>query len=151
MLPQPTSVYAASKLAAEHVSLAYRREHKLDVIALRLSWTYGRGRRTPTMLGAILEAALAGAEARFAAHPDDLTHYLHVDDAVAGLFAAARTVALDEVVFNITAGTGVPMSHIMETVAQLRPGARLSLEGVRADGAGPTAIDNALAARILDF
>ncbi len=150
-LPQPTSVYAASKLAAEHVSLAYRRQHGLDVIALRLSWIYGPGRRTPTTLGAILEAALAGGGGRFAAHPDDLTHYLHVDDAIAGLLAAGRTVAVDEDVFNITAGAGVPMSHIMEAVAQLRPVARLSLDGVCADGAGPTAIDNSLAARVLGF
>jgi len=151
MLPQPTSVYAASKLAAEHVSLAYRRERGLDVIALRLSWIYGPGRRTPTMLGAILEAALADGEVRFAGHPDDLTHYLQVDDAVAGLLAAGRTVAVDEAVFNITAGAGVPMSHIMEVVAHLRPAARLSLGGARADGVGPTAIDNSLAARVLGF
>jgi nucleoside-diphosphate-sugar epimerase len=54
-------------------------------------------------------------------------------------------------VITITTGNGIPISEIIRTVEQLRPGARLLLDASLAPGTGPVIIDNALAARMLGF
>ncbi len=141
VLPKPNSVYAASKLAAEQVAQAYAAEHAVDVVILRLSWIYGPGRRTPTMLEAMLKSANGRMPAQFDAHPDDMTHYLYIDDAISGLLGAAEAAELHDVVFNISAGSGVPMSRIIEMIAELRPGSELTLNGMRSHVPCPIGIN----------
>lgn len=150
-LPHPTSVYAASKLAAEAATLGYVREHDLDAVALRLSWIYGPGRRTPTTLEKALRAVIAGREARFDAGPGDITHYLYIDDAVTGLLCAGRVAVLPERIYNITAGPGTPIRIIADILTRLQLEARIVLcpDGT-ADG-GPSVIDNRRAAGQLGF
>lgn len=150
-LPQPASVYAASKLAAEQVMLGYVREHSLDAVALRLSWIYGAGRKTPTMLEAMLRAAISGDQVTFAAHPDDITHYLPVDDAVDGLLCAARAAVLPQSIYNITTGHGLPLRDIVGCIAHLRPQARIGLSGAPSRSGGPTVIDNRRAVSDLGY
>ena len=150
-LPHPTSVYAASKLAAEAATLGYVREHGLDAVALRLSWIYGPGRRTPTTLEKALRAVIAGRQARFASGPDAITHYLWIDDAVTGLLCAGHAAALTECVYNITAGVGIPVRIITDTLSGLRPQARFSLRPDGDAAQGPSVIDNGRAAAQLGF
>lgn len=150
-LPMPTSVYAASKLAAEGAVVGYAREHGLDTIALRLSWIYGPGRRTPTELEQVLRAALTGGSARFSEAPDDFTHYLYIDDAVDGLICAGRACALSDRIYNITAGLGVPTRRLAEIITELRPGSRVSLAAPQTSAAGASIIDIGRAKRDLGF
>lgn len=56
--------------------LGYVNQHSLDAVALRLSWIYRPGRRTPTTLEDILRAGLTGRAIGVDAAPDDITHYL---------------------------------------------------------------------------
>ena len=95
-LPRPTSVYGASKVAAEAAMLGYVREHRLDAVALRLSWIYGPGRRTPTTLENMIRAAISGQDISVDAAPDDTTHYLYIEDAVHGLICAGLANTLAE-------------------------------------------------------
>ena len=150
-LPHPASVYAASKLAAEAATLGYAREHRLDAVALRLSWIYGPGRRTPTTLEDVLRAVLAGREARFDAGPGEITHYLYIDDAVTGLVCAGHAAALPERIYNITAGPGIPVHVIADILKRLHPDARISLDPRGTADGGPSEIDNRRAAGQLGF
>ena len=150
-LPDPQSVYAASKLAAEMATLGYVREHGLDAVALRLSWIYGPGRLTPTTLETVLRAMIAGQDAVFDAPPGDMTHYLYIDDAVNGLIAAARAAALPEHVYNISAGDGILVHKLVDIVMRLQPQARIGLCVDGLSGGGPTAIDNRRAVAQLGF
>ena len=113
-LLRPTSVYGASKIAAEAAMMGYIREHGLDAVALRLSWIYGPGRQTPTTLEAILRAGIAGQNIDIAASLGDVTHYRCIDDAVNGLIGAGQALTLPERVYNITAGAGIPMQRVIE-------------------------------------
>lgn len=149
--PQPINVYAASKLAAEVAMLGYLRQHGVDAVALRLAWIYGPERQTPSMLENLLRAALAGGGELPGAHPKDPTHYIHIDDAVAGVLAAARTAKLDHRIYNISSGPAVPMAEIIATVERLRPSARLRLAPEGPALAAPTCIDNSRAAIDLGF
>src|SRR5690606_27532373 len=54
----PSTVYGATKLAAEHLATAYAREHGLDAVSLRLSWVYGPRRTTSCLLRRMIEDAL---------------------------------------------------------------------------------------------
>ncbi|MBU2359056.1 MAG: NAD(P)-dependent oxidoreductase [Alphaproteobacteria bacterium] len=149
--PSPNSVYAASKLAAENAVLGYVREHGTDAIALRLSWIYGPGRRTPTELENILRAALTGQPAVFSAAPDDFNHYLYIEDAVDGLICAGCTAAPRDWLYNIAAGPGVPVKHLVSIITNLRPNVRLALSAPQKTATGPTAIDIGRAKRDLGF
>ena len=130
-LARPRNLYGASKLAAEHAVLAYAAEHDVDAVALRLGWIYGPGRTTPTVLEAALRAVAAGQDAALDAHPDDMTHYIHVDDAVAGVMAAAVARTLPHRVYNISSGPALPMSDVIGTIIRAYPGTRLSLLAAR--------------------
>jgi nucleoside-diphosphate-sugar epimerase len=150
--PQPDSVYGASKLAAEQVALAYHREHGLDTIALRLSWIYGPGRKTPTTLAALLADSLRGAATRVEGHPADMTHYLFIDDAVEGLLRAATVAALrEERVFNISAGAGTPLSEILDQVRAVAPGVRIDFHTLSAAQSGPNGFSQDRAEAVLGY
>jgi nucleoside-diphosphate-sugar epimerase len=119
--PEPTSAYAASKLAAEQATLAWAGQHGVDALALRLSWIYGPGRRTPTMLENLLLNALRGRKTVVDGHPSDPTHYIHVDDAVDALIAAAMTNGVGHHVYNATGGAGLPLGRVVEVVRRILP------------------------------
>ncbi len=149
-LPRPVSVYGASKVAAEAAMQGYVREHHLDAVALRLSWLYGPGRQTPTTLEAMIRAGMSGADVSVDAGPDDITHYLYIEDAVSGLLCAGQAVTLTGRVYNITAGRGVPMREVVETFLGLMPRAAITLSQ-NAGAAGPQVLDNRRAIRDLGF
>lgn len=147
--PAPRSVYGASKLAAEVAVQGYVCEG-VDAVAVRLSWIYGPGRRTPTMLETALRALVAGEDFQIAADPDDPTHYLWVDDAVIGLVRSAEITKLSRRCFNVTAGAAVPMREVVRVLNGLATGGRISLRPVPPDLA-PSSIDNRAAEIELGF
>ncbi|MBL8588450.1 MAG: NAD(P)-dependent oxidoreductase [Methylobacteriaceae bacterium] len=66
---RPASLYAATKLAAEHLMLAYADSYGVDAVALRLAAVIGGSLERPTSVPGRLLAKLAEAAARGAA-PD---------------------------------------------------------------------------------
>ena len=120
-LPRPASVCGASKVAAEAAMLGYVREHQLDAVALRLSWIYGPGRHTTTMLENLIRASMTGRAISIDAAAGDITHYLYIEDAVDGLICAGHAKPLALRVYNITAGQGIPMRNIVTMFESLVP------------------------------
>lgn len=151
-LVQPRSIYAASKVAAEQAMLGYVHEHGLDACALRLSWIYGPGRRTPTRLESLLRAVAMDQPATLDANPDEMTHYLNIDDAVQALIRAATVPSLTGQIFNITGGPGIPMREVAGIVTGLRPNAQLAFApGARIANDGPSDIAHDNATAMLGF
>lgn len=126
-LPSPANVYAASKVAAEQAMLGYILGHGLDAAALRLGWIYGPGRQTPTALEAMLQAAVSGTPETIDADPDERAHYIYIDDAVDGVLRAVEAPELTGRIYNVTAGTAVPMRDVAASIHALCPGARFVL------------------------
>lgn len=137
--PDPGSVYAASKVAAEAACRGFRRQHGVDVVIVRLAWIYGPGRTTPTTLERLLRDALAGRTTAIDGHPDEPTHYLHVDDAVDALLAAATAARPPHDLYNASAGAARPLREVVDTVARLVPGAAATYRAA-APAAAPAAI-----------
>jgi len=148
----PETVYGASKVAAEAAMTGYAREHGIDAVALRFSWIYGPGRRTPTTLERLIRAGLAGEAVTLGDRASDRTHYLFIDDAVAGVLAAARSPAgLPRRAYNITAGDGLPLERVVETLSGLLPQLRVSFGQRQSPEAGPTGFDLTNAALDLGY
>ncbi len=154
-LPAPRSVYAASKVAAEQAMASYVREHGVDACALRLSWIYGSGRRTPTRLDTMLRAVSSAKPVVLDADPEEMTHYLYLDDAVQALVMAAEAETLAGQILNVTAGAGRPMREVADIVGDLRPGAQISFRPSSVSqgsvSAGPSHIANERAFAVLGF
>lgn len=149
--PDPAGVYGASKLAAEQAMIGFAREYAIDAVALRLAWVYGPGRRTPTTLAQLLQAAVDGRAFMIDDAPSIVTHYVHVEDVIEGLLAAGRAANLPRLVYNISAGPGCRFEHLVALVHQLAPG--IGVTFARGDNAntGPLGFDLANAARDLGY
>ena len=148
----PETIYGASKAAAEQSLLGYCREHGLEAVALRLSWIYGPGRQTPTTLTRLVESGFADAPISIDDTGGARTHYIHIDDAVAGVLAAAAALHLPESAYNITAGSGLPLSRVVEALRRVFPKLDVAYGNPgEDDGEGPSGFDQARAARDLGF
>ena len=149
-LLHPVTLYGASKVAAEAAVQGFVREHGLDAVALRLAWIYGPGRQTPTALATMIRAAAVGAAISLDAGPDDITHYLYIEDAIGGLVCAGQAAVLKERVYNISAGRGIPMRDVVATFRELEPNAAITLAETAAP-ALPSVLDNSRALQDLGF
>jgi nucleoside-diphosphate-sugar epimerase len=149
----PETVYGASKMAAEAAMSGYSREHGVDAVALRFSWIYGPGRRTPTTLERLIRAGLAGEAITLEHSAPDRTHYLHIEDAVAGVLAAAKAPAgLPRRAYNISAGDGLPLGEVVKTLVSHLPRLRISFrESSGTPERGPTGFELTNAARDLRY
>jgi nucleoside-diphosphate-sugar epimerase len=128
--PAPQSVYGASKLAAEAALAGYACEHGIDGVAVRLAWLYGPGRRTPTTLERLVRAGLANKAVALDHHASEPTHYLFLDDAVAGVLAAAEAPGrLPRRAYNITADGSVTMGDMVERLKAVLPTLRVTFRG----------------------
>jgi len=148
----PETVYGASKVAAEAAMTGYCREHGVDAVALRFSWIYGPGRRTPTTLERLIRAGLAGEAVTLDDSASDRTHYLYIEDAVAGVLAAAKAPAgLPRRAYNISAGDGLPLGEVVKTLVSHLPRLRVSFREGRTPEPGPTGFELTNAARDLHY
>jgi nucleoside-diphosphate-sugar epimerase len=148
----PQSVYGASKVAAEAALAGYACEHGIDGIALRLSWIYGPERRTPTTLERLIRAGLAGEAVALDHHASETTHYLFIDDAAAGVLAAAEAPGkLPRHTYNITAGDGAALGAVVGILKGLLPKLRVTFGRELAPPAGGAAFNLADAARDLAY
>jgi UDP-glucose 4-epimerase len=147
----PETVYGASKVAAEAALTGYACEHGLNAVALRFSWIYGPGRRTPTTLERLVRAGLGGEIVTLDQSAQEPTHYLFIDDAVAGVLAAATVSSQSQrLAYNITAGTGVPLGKVVEILQDFLPlRVNVGVQGPRT--AASSGFDLTAAARDLGY
>lgn len=149
--PEPDNVYGASKLAAEQAVIGYRREHGLDAAAIRLSWIYGPGRRTPTELERILKNGMNARRTTLGGRPDDVTHYLFRDDVVRCLICAATAPTLEWAVYNLTAGRGERLAGVVDAIRSELPDLEVEFGGTEPATRGPIGFDQTRTAHSLGF
>lgn len=103
--PVPKSHYAASKLTAEYYCKAFAHTHGLSTISLRLFDIYGPGVQG-NAVGAYLNSQGT------LCYPSEVRDYVHVDDAVSALLAAAVTGR--QGIVNIGAGRPVSTNSLLK-------------------------------------
>jgi dTDP-L-rhamnose 4-epimerase len=118
--PRPTNIYAATKLAQEHIISAWAVAHDTRLSVLRLQNVYGPGQSlTNSYTGIVaLFARLARRQQSLEIYEDGriLRDFVYIDDVIEGLFAAIEEPATAQRCVDI--GSGVPTT-IHELANQL--------------------------------
>ncbi|MGH3429478.1 MAG: NAD-dependent epimerase/dehydratase family protein [Mycobacteriales bacterium] len=116
-LPRPISPYGVSKLAGEHLCLAYAARGDVDVVALRYFTVYGPGQRPDMAIHRLISSALTGGEFRMYGDGLQIRDFTYVADAVrANVLAATARGILGSVVANIAGGSQVSLMDVIKTV-----------------------------------
>lgn len=106
--PRPTNIYAATKLAQEHLLAAWATAHDTDISVLRLQNVYGPGQSlTNSYTGIVaLFARLARAHTPIEIYEDGriVRDFVYIDDVVNALFAAVQEPATR----HLDIGSGIP-------------------------------------------
>ena len=108
--PRPTNIYAATKLAQEHILAAWTAANETKLSVLRLQNVYGPGQSlTNSYTGIVaLFARLAREKHALEVYEDGkiMRDFVYIDDVVEALFSAIASPAMQSRVVDI--GSGVP-------------------------------------------
>jgi len=143
-------IYSASKGAADLMLHAYRVQHHLDAISLRISNGYGPRRRTRCVLRQMILEALEGVPTHLDWGRGYGRSYLYVTDAVRAIVAAVKVERVPQWSYNITGSEFRMMEDIAAIVERQIPGANITLDpGVDVLGYKREQLDISAAARDL--
>lgn len=87
---RPNSPYAASKAASDHLARAWHRSYGLPVIVTNCSNAYGPYQHSEKLIPTVIRHALNDSPIPVYGSGRQSRDWIHVDDVVAGLDAAAR-------------------------------------------------------------
>jgi len=111
-LPQPTMLYGAAKLAANHLAAQRCREAGIDFAWLRLFSVYGPGDNSNWLIPSTAACLVRGKVPKCTAGTQKWD-YLHIDDVADGVLAAAAASSATGV-FNLSSANPVPVRTIVE-------------------------------------
>lgn len=127
----PNTVYGATKAAGEALIEAYRAEHGVDAVALRVASCYGPGRTTSCLIRTLVEDGLAGRVTAVRPATRQTRQHVFVDDVAAAILAALDAPSLSRTAYNVGPGRAQELDEIVAEVREAVPGARIEL---REDG-----------------
>jgi nucleoside-diphosphate-sugar epimerase len=123
---QAQSPYSASKIAAEALVEAWRRNFGVPAIIIRPFNTYGPRQSPRAIIPTIITQALAGDVLRLGAL-SPVRDFCFVSDTVSGLIAAALQEDVGHGPYNLGVGTGISMAELARAILRLL-GRDLSIE-----------------------
>ena len=123
---RPRSLYAASKTAQEHYSLAWSESSGGSVVALRYHNVYGPGmpRDTPySGVAAIFRSSLEHGEApKVFEDGGQMRDFIHVEDVAAANVAAVRSEAGGFLAANVCSGRPISIMEVATRLCEARGG-----------------------------
>jgi dTDP-L-rhamnose 4-epimerase len=137
--PRPSSVYAATKLAQEHVLRAWGLAVGVRPVVLRLQNVYGAGQSPSNPYTGILPlfARLAAAREAIPVYEDGriVRDFVHVDDAARALEVAACDLDTDPgVAIDVGSGQPVTILEVAQRIAERYGAPRPRVTGEYRDG-----------------
>lgn len=121
--PRPTNIYAATKLAQEHVLAAWAAAHDTGLSVLRLQNVYGPGQSlTNSYTGIVaLFSRLACAQRILEVYEDGriVRDFVYIDDVVAALFAAIEAPAVEPRCLDIGSGRPTTIHELAGKIATI--------------------------------
>jgi len=151
--PRPVSPYGVTKLAAEHLCLAYARPEvgDLSVAVVRLFTVYGPRQRPDMALRRFLEAAMTGGSVTVFGDGSQTRDFTYVSDAVSAILRALEAPLRAEV-FNVGGGSRVSVKAAVELTEYVTGGrVHLVYAPPRAGEVRHTGADCAKAAGLLGY
>ena len=150
-LPKPIAPYGVTKLAAEHLSYLYWRNHAVPAVSVRYFTVYGPRQRPDMAFHRFIRAIMEGQEIIVYGDGEQTRDFTYVADAVEGTLRAAFAGPSGEV-FNLGGGSRVTVNRVvglLEAIAG-RPARVRHVEPQRGD-VRHTAADTSRAAAILGY
>lgn len=126
---RPASLYAASKLAGEHLALLYRDLYGVDAVSLRYGAVLGGSLEYPTSVpGRLLAVLVAGARAGQRVVLDDplllwggREEFIDARDCARANLAALDAPAPKQGVYNVASGQWHTLTEFVDAVRQIYP------------------------------
>jgi dTDP-L-rhamnose 4-epimerase len=136
--PRPTNIYAATKLAQEHVLAAWTAAHDANLSVLRLQNVYGPGQSlTNSYTGIVaLFARLARQQRRLEVYEDGriVRDFIFIDDVVEALFAAIEGPAAGPRCLDIGSGRATTIDELARKIAAVCDAPEPTIVGKFRDG-----------------
>jgi UDP-glucose 4-epimerase len=117
VLPAPTTLYGASKVAALFLTRQIAAQFGVRHAWLRLFSTYGPGDNGGWLIPMLIAELMAGRRPKTTLGTQKWD-YLHVDDVARAILSTTVTPTA-EGVFNLGSGTAVPVRRIVERIGEL--------------------------------
>ena len=134
--PRPVSPYGASKLAGEGYCSAYARSFGLETVALRFGNVYGPcSDHKSSVVAAFIRRALAGEPLEIYGDGSQTRDFIHVDDLVRAIEAAANVPGIGGEVFHIATAQETTVADLAKTLVGVL--ARHGFGGVELRNAPP--------------
>jgi nucleoside-diphosphate-sugar epimerase len=148
---QPVSPYGVTKVATEHLALAYWRTLGIPTVCLRYFTVYGPRQRPDMAFNRLIASALGGLTFEVFGDGEQSRDFTFVDDAVSGTLAAAEN-GIPGTVYNIGGGSRRTMNQVLTVLGELLGRRVLRTYGRRQLGdARDTAADISRARQELGF
>ena len=120
MRPSPQSPYAITKVASEHYLFTLGRLYGCEAVALRIFNAYGPGQRIPPahapVVPLFLKRGLTGGSLVVHGNGSQTRDFVHIDDVVRALVAAATVPEADGQVINIGSGKETSIQDLARVV-----------------------------------
>jgi dTDP-L-rhamnose 4-epimerase len=121
--PRPTNIYAATKLAQEHILASWATAHDTNLSVLRLQNVYGPGQSlTNSYTGIVtLFSRLAREQHALEVYEDGkiVRDFVFIDDVVDALFAAVDTPAAGQRCLDIGSGIATTIHELARKIAAI--------------------------------
>jgi dTDP-L-rhamnose 4-epimerase len=121
--PRPINIYAATKLAQEHILAAWAAAHDTRLSVLRLQNVYGPGQSlTNSYTGIVaLFARLAGEQRTLEVYEDGriVRDFVYIDDVVEAFFAAIAAPAAQPCCVDIGSGVPTTIHQLADKIAAI--------------------------------
>jgi UDP-glucose 4-epimerase len=117
--PRAQSPYAATKVAADQLALAYHASFGVPVVVLRPFNTYGPRQSARAVLPAILTQLLAGRAEVALGRLDTRRDLVFVADTVAGFLAAAAAPGVEGDVIQLGTGRAVSVGELFDLACRV--------------------------------
>jgi dTDP-L-rhamnose 4-epimerase len=136
--PRPTNIYAATKLAQEHILAAWTAAHDAHLSVLRLQNVYGPGQSlTNSYTGIVaLFARLARERRSLEVYEDGriIRDFVYIDDVVEALFAALEGPAAEPRCLDIGSGIPTTIHQLAQKIAAICDAPEPTVVGKFRDG-----------------
>jgi len=148
----PTTVYAASKVAAWHFCNLFFRTRGWPIVTLRLFSVYGPRQPSRTLVPSVILSGLRKEELPMT-DGDRVRDFVLVDDIVGGYLLAAGNRASVGQTFNLCSGRGISLRRLVSLIEGLIGPAPVKFGSLpsRAGEAPEIVGDNSLARKVLKW
>jgi UDP-glucose 4-epimerase len=145
----PDHPYNITKLAGEHITMAYDHLRGVPVISLRLGTAYGTRMRPNSVFSIFITRALRGESLTIKGSGAQSRQFIHTSD-VSQAFLRALESSLRAEVFNILGEEDISIRQLAEMVAESIP-TSINYEEGRAGDIAPSRVSSQKAASMLDW